>query len=102
MKMKYFVLRSTSSSGPARLEYYDSQKRYNSGLPPKRSIHLHTCFNINCKADIRYKYIIVIFTKEDCFEVMCSNEKEQNNWLSTMLHYHNEYIADGDHREHYG
>ena len=103
MKKKYFVLRSTSSSGPARLEYYDSEKKFNLGQLPKRSIHLHTCFNINRKSDNRHKNSIALYTKEECFSVICEDEKEQENWLSLMLEYQNEYVRDGERcREHYG
>lgn len=103
MKKKFFVLRSTSSSGPARLEYYDSEKKFNANHHPKRSIHLHTCFNINRKSDSRHKYAIALYTKEDCFSVICEDEKEQETWLSLMLDYQNEYVRDGDRgREHYG
>ncbi|XP_076457017.1 uncharacterized protein LOC143291183 isoform X2 [Babylonia areolata] len=102
MKKKYFVLRSTSSSGPARLEYHDSEKKYNAGLPPKRVIHLHTCFNINRKSDSRHKYAIALYTKEECFSVVCEDEKEQERWLTLMLEYQNEFVSEGDRgREHY-
>nr|KAG5710828.1 hypothetical protein BaRGS_026979 [Batillaria attramentaria] len=102
MKKKFFVLRSTSSSGPARLEYYDSEKKFNAGQLPKRSIHLHTCFNINRKSDGRHKYAIALYTKEECFSVVCEDEKEQENWLTGMLDYQNEYIRDDERcREHY-
>ena len=64
-KRKYFVLRSTSSSGPARLEYFDSEKKYKAGTPAKRAIHLHTCFNINKSSDSRQSggLGIVLYTR---------------------------------------
>ncbi|CAG5133314.1 unnamed protein product, partial [Candidula unifasciata] len=103
MKKKYFVLRSTSSSGPARLEYYDSEKKFKAGQPPKRPIHLHTCFNINKKADGRHgKYGIALYTSEECFTVLADSEKQQEAWLSVILEFQNEYLPDGDmHKEHY-
>lgn len=36
MKKKYFILRGESESGPSRLEYYDSEKKWKAGHPPKR------------------------------------------------------------------
>lgn len=104
MKKKYFVLRSTSSSGPARLEYYDSEKKFKAGQLPKRSIHLHTCFNINKKSDSRHgKHGIALYTSEDCFTVLAESEKQQEAWLSVILEFQNEYLPDGDmHKEHYG
>ncbi|BFZ11299.1 hypothetical protein BsWGS_14338 [Bradybaena similaris] len=103
MKKKYFVLRSTSSSGPARLEYYDSEKKFKAGQLPKRSIHLHTCFNINKKSDSRHgKHGIALYTSEDCFTVLAESEKQQEAWLGVILEFQNEYLPDGDmHKEHY-
>lgn len=36
MKKKYFVLRRDSAEVPARLEYYDSEKKFKANLAPKR------------------------------------------------------------------
>lgn len=102
MKKKFFILRSTSSSGPARLEYYDSEKKFNAGHQPKRSIHLHNCFNINRKSDGRHKCAIALYTNEECFSVVCDNERELDMWLSGMLEFQNEYVRDDERcREHY-
>ncbi|KAK3590428.1 hypothetical protein CHS0354_024378 [Potamilus streckersoni] len=92
MKKKFFVLRSTSSSGPARFEYFDSEKKFTSNQLPKRSILLHQCFNINKKTDARHRYAIVLFTKEDSFSFITENEVEQETWLNLLLEYQNEYL----------
>ncbi|CAG5134912.1 unnamed protein product, partial [Candidula unifasciata] len=103
MKKKFFVLRSTSSSGPARLEYYDNEKKFQSGSLPKRSIHLYTCFNINKKKDSRSgRFGIVLYTVPDSFTVLTETQAEQEAWLDVMLEYQNEYLPDGDvGKEHY-
>lgn len=36
MKKKFFVLRGDSPDIPARLEYYDSEKKWKANHPPKR------------------------------------------------------------------
>jgi hypothetical protein len=36
---------------PARLEYYDSEKKWRDGLPPKKRIILKDCFDINRKKE---------------------------------------------------
>ncbi|XP_071143039.1 insulin receptor substrate 1-B-like [Mytilus edulis] len=95
-KKKYFVLRSTSSSGPARLEYYDSEKKLRAGLPPKRSVILHTCFNINKKNDSRQKYAIALYTKDECFSVVADDAVEQELWLNLLLKLQNEFIPPGE------
>ena len=116
LKKKFFVLRSTSASGPARLEYYDSEKKFKSGSPPKRSIQLHTCFNINRRSDPSVsggggsnsggkhgRFGIVLYLSDESFTVVAENEEELEAWLSMLLDYQNEYLPDGDMcREHYG
>ncbi|GFO04453.1 insulin receptor substrate 1 [Plakobranchus ocellatus] len=118
LKKKYFVLRSTSASGPARLEYYDSEKKFKSGSPPKRSIQLHTCFNINRRSDSsihqhggssssssgkNFRNGLVLYMSDESFTVVAESEEEMEAWLTMLLEYQNEYLPDGDmHREHYG
>lgn len=85
MKKKYFVLRSESESCPARLEYYDSEKKYRAGATPKRSICIKTCFNINRKVDAKQKLVIALYTKDDCFSVVADNETDLEEWLNAML-----------------
>ena len=103
MKKKYFVLRSTSSSGPARLDYHDSKKKFESGHPPKRSIHLHQCFNINRKSDTKHKFAVALYTRDDCFSVVMDDEATQERWLNSLLEYQNEYLLDGElPKPHYG
>lgn len=97
MKKKYFVLRGCSNSGPARLEYYDSEKKYRAGAGCKRSIELAGCFNINKKMDPKHKHAISLFTKDDCFSVVAENVDEQESWLGCLLDlqndsYHFEYV----------
>ncbi|XP_071037518.1 insulin receptor substrate 1 isoform X1 [Parasteatoda tepidariorum] len=85
MKKKYFVLRTESDSGPARLEYYDSEKKYKAGGVAKRSISIKTCFNINRKIDAKHKFAIALYTKDDCFSVVTDNENSREDWLNAML-----------------
>lgn len=85
MKKKYFVLRSDSDSGVARLEYYDTEKKFKSGGPAKRSISIKTCFNINRKVDAKHKLAIALYTKDDCFSVVADSENSCEEWLNAML-----------------
>ncbi|GAB1600700.1 uncharacterized protein LOC106876466 isoform X1 [Argonauta hians] len=97
MKKKFFVLRGNSNAGPARLEYYDSEKKYRASAVPKRSIELNSCFNINKKIDPKHKHAVSLFTKDDCFSVVAENAEEQDAWLDCLLDlqntpYHFEYV----------
>ncbi|XP_022239608.1 insulin receptor substrate 1-like isoform X1 [Limulus polyphemus] len=85
LKKKFFVLRTDSASGPARLEYYDSEKKWRLGTSPKRSVDLRACFNINRKMDGRQKFAIDLHTKYDSLSVALDTEEELETWLSTML-----------------
>ncbi len=95
MKKKLFVLREESSSGPARVEYYDNEKKFKNGSHSKRSIILKTCFNINKKSDSKHKFAIALYTKDDCFSMVCDNEEEQKAWLTAMLEIQNNNMEEG-------
>ncbi|CAL8144157.1 unnamed protein product [Orchesella dallaii] len=83
-KKKFFVLRKeTSMDKPARLEYYDKEKKFRSGQPPKKSIGLKACFNIS-RTDSKCKYSIALHTHNDCVRIAMSNEDEMNDWLRVM------------------
>ena len=103
MSKKFFVLHSTSSSGPARFDYYDNEKKFKGNNPPKKSIHLHTCFNINKKVDSKHKFGISIFLGTECFAVAAESEPDQDDWLGLLLKFQNEYLLDGEApKTHYG
>lgn len=96
-RKKFFVLRSENAESSARLEYYDSEKKFNAGLPPKRSIQLKTCFNINRKQDTKYKHVIALYTKDDSFCVVLDSEEELETWLKALLSLQRgEDIIDGE------
>ena len=86
MKKNVFVLYSDSCDRPARLEYFDSEKKFRShSNHPKRSIVLQSCFNINRKTDTKHKCVIALYTKDDSFCIVYDNEQELNKWLHKLL-----------------
>lgn len=95
MKKKFFVLHKESSGGPCRLEYFDSEKKFRSGAAAKRSVNVKTCFNINKRTDTKQKFAIALFTKDDCFTVVCDNEKEQDEWLTALLELQQGDLLEG-------
>ena len=87
-KKKFFVLTDTTSTCPARLEYYDNERKWKSKAAPKRSIVLEKCFNINRKLDTRdsrNKFVNALYTLDDCVSIMFSDEQEMRIWLSELL-----------------
>lgn len=96
-KRKWFVLRAETADSSARLEYYDSERKFNNGLRPKRSIPLKNCFNINRRLDTKHKHVIALYTKDDCFCVGLDNEEDVENWLKALLELqHGEEAVDGE------
>ncbi|GAB6029691.1 hypothetical protein CHUAL_005415 [Chamberlinius hualienensis] len=85
LKKKFFVLKAESESGPARLEYHDNEKKWKTGVQPKRAINLKTCFDINRRMDTRYQWMIALYTKDDCFAFVLESEHELEDWLSSLL-----------------
>ncbi|XP_066522330.1 insulin receptor substrate 1-B [Hoplias malabaricus] len=90
MHKRFFVLRSASSTGPSRLEYYENEKkwRHKSGTP-KRSIPLESCFNINKRADSKNKYLVALYTKDEYFAIAADSEPEQDTWYQALVDLHN-------------
>ncbi|XP_044252885.1 insulin receptor substrate 1 isoform X3 [Tribolium madens] len=96
-RKKFFVLRAETADASARLEYYDTAKKFNSGLPPKRSIPLKNCFNINKRLDTKHKHVIALYTKDDCFCVVLDNDDDLDSWLKALLKLqHGEEVVDGE------
>ncbi|TTO79348.1 Insulin receptor substrate 1 [Bagarius yarrelli] len=83
---RFFVLRAPSERGPARLEYYESEKKFRSKSPvPKKVVELDSCFNINKRADSKNKHMIVLHTRGESFAVAADTEELQNEWYQAML-----------------
>ncbi|XP_035004256.1 insulin receptor substrate 1-B isoform X2 [Hippoglossus stenolepis] len=86
MHRRYFVLRAATELGPARLEYYESEKKFRGKAPvPKRAVALETCFNINKRADAKNKHMIVLYTRAESFAVAAENEADQDEWYQAMV-----------------
>ncbi|XP_077539421.1 insulin receptor substrate 1 chico isoform X1 [Haemaphysalis longicornis] len=85
MKKKFFVMRRESEAGPARLEVYDSEKKWKAGVLPKRTIALRSCFNINRRADAKQRHVLALYTRDDSFALVCENEAELEAWLNELL-----------------
>lgn len=97
MKKKYFVLVSNNGEKPARLEYYDSEKKFRSRFGhPKRSIVLKSCFHISQRLDTKQKFVIALYTREDSFCIVMENEPEMIKWLDALqtLRQHEESEVD--------
>ncbi|XP_030072592.1 insulin receptor substrate 1 [Microcaecilia unicolor] len=108
MHKRFFVLRTSSESGPARLEYYENEKkwRHKSGAP-KRSIPLESCFNINKRADSKNKHLVALYTKDEYFAVAADSEQEQESWYQCLVELHNrgksqDAPGEGDGEDSYG
>ncbi|KAH8022240.1 hypothetical protein HPB51_023118 [Rhipicephalus microplus] len=76
MKKKFFVMRKESEAGPARLECYDSEKKWKAGALPKRTIALRSCFNINRRADAKQRHVLALYTRDDSYALVAENETE--------------------------
>ncbi|XP_036400767.1 insulin receptor substrate 2-like isoform X3 [Megalops cyprinoides] len=93
---RFFVLKEQSEGFPARLEYYESEKKWKNKSAAKRVIPLDSCLNINKRADAKYKHLIALYTKDEYFAVAADNEQEQENWYTVLTDLMNEgKVYDG-------
>lgn len=81
---RFFVLKEQSDGFPARLEYYESEKKWKNKSTAKRVIPLDCCLNINKRADAKHKYLIALYTKDEYFAVAAENEQEQESWYQAL------------------
>uniref|UniRef100_A0A8C7CXN8 Insulin receptor substrate 2 n=1 Tax=Oncorhynchus kisutch TaxID=8019 RepID=A0A8C7CXN8_ONCKI len=81
---RFFVLREPSESFPARLEYYESEKKWKNKSAAKRVILLDSCLCINKRADSKHKHLIAFYTKDEYLAVAAENEQEQESWFRVL------------------
>ncbi|XP_072332370.1 insulin receptor substrate 2 [Scyliorhinus torazame] len=81
---RFFVLREQSGNCPARLEYYENEKKWRNKSVAKRIIPLESCLNINKRADAKHKYLIALYTKEEYLAVAADSEQEQESWFHAL------------------
>lgn len=92
MKTRYFVLWKDAAGG-VYLEYFDSQKKFeaNANRPfnkKKPPIAVHECFSINKRiVAIKGAYAIAIYTADDVFTIVFDSDKEQREWLDTLVQH---------------
>ncbi|XP_029476830.2 insulin receptor substrate 2-B-like [Oncorhynchus nerka] len=92
---RFFVLRGPSDTGPSRLEYYDSEKKFRNGMKsvckspsavgsPKKVIYLYQCFTVSKRVDSKHKHLIALYTKDEHFVMIAENEEEQEDWYLAL------------------
>lgn len=87
---RFFVLKEQSDCLPARLEYYESEKKWKNKPAAKRVISLDSCLSINKRADAKHRYLIALYTKDEYFAVAAENEHEQESWYRDLTELMNE------------
>ncbi|XP_054083947.1 insulin receptor substrate 1 isoform X2 [Zeugodacus cucurbitae] len=85
MKKKFFVLYRDTAQEGARLEYFDSMRKFKSGTAPKRVVKLENCFNINRRLDTKHDYVIALATKDGGLGIVLETEAEMLKWLQALL-----------------
>ncbi|XP_023251142.1 insulin receptor substrate 2-like [Seriola lalandi dorsalis] len=88
---RFFVLREPTERCPARLEYYESEKKWRNKSAAKRVITLDSCLCVNKRADAKHKHLIALYTKDEYFAVAADNEQEQESWFTVLT----DLIAEG-------
>ncbi|XP_007228762.3 insulin receptor substrate 2a [Astyanax mexicanus] len=81
---RFFVLKEQGDGSPARLEYYESEKKWRNKAAAKRVISLDSCLSINKRADAKHRHLIALYTKDEYFAVAAENEQEQESWYMVL------------------
>lgn len=88
---RFFVLREPTERCAARLEYFESEKKWRNKSAAKRVITLDSCLCVNKRADAKHKHLIALYTKDEYFAVAADNEQEQESWYTVLT----DLIAEG-------
>ncbi|XP_019712985.1 insulin receptor substrate 2-like [Hippocampus comes] len=88
---RFFVLREPADRSPARLEYYESEKKWRNKGAAKRVISLDSCLCVNKRADAKHKHLIALYTKDEYFAVAADSEQDQENWYVVLT----DLLAEG-------
>ncbi|XP_060944606.1 insulin receptor substrate 2 [Limanda limanda] len=81
---RFFVLKEPSGGVPARLEYYESEKKWRNKSAAKRVIPLDCCLNVNKRADAKHRFLIALYTRDEYFAVAAESEPEQESWYRLL------------------
>lgn len=88
MRKRYFVLRGPGPRGPARLEYYENEKKFRlaegSG-GPRGTVNLEEAFGVNKRADAKRRHLLVMYTRDSGLCVSADGEEEQEAWYQAIL-----------------
>ncbi|XP_073416674.1 insulin receptor substrate 1-like isoform X2 [Dendrobates tinctorius] len=87
MRRRFFVLRGPGSRGPARMEYYENEKKFRLGDGsggPRGTIVLEEAFGVNKRADAKRRHLLVLYTRDGGLSVSADGEEEQNAWYQAI------------------
>ena len=83
-KRKFFVLKVASRLGKARLEYFDSEKKFATHQSVKKTILISECFEISKIEDKKYDYVFALFTKDEKLSLIADSAEERQEWLQAL------------------
>nr|XP_060640956.1 insulin receptor substrate 2 isoform X2 [Anolis sagrei ordinatus] len=93
---RFFVLRGppgeaspegpASSSSSARLEYYESEKKWRGKASPvpKRSLALEGCLQVHKRADARHRHLVALFARGESWALAAESADEQEGWYQAI------------------
>ncbi|XP_075703475.1 insulin receptor substrate 1-like [Rhinoderma darwinii] len=87
MRRRFFVLRSPGSRGPARLEYYENEKKFrlaDGSGGPRGTVVLEEAFGVNKRTDAKRRNLLVLYTRDGGLCVSAEVEEEQEAWYRAI------------------
>lgn len=94
---RFFVLLGPGATPgePARLEYYESEKKWRS-KPPKRSVALDSsCLSVNKRADAKHRHLVALYTRDEYLAMAAESEAEQEGWYQALSELLSQVRAGG-------
>ncbi|XP_053552793.1 insulin receptor substrate 1 [Bombina bombina] len=88
MRRRFFVLRNSGPRGPARIEYYENEKKFRTAERiggSRGMLNLEEVFGVNKRADAKRRFLLVLYTRDGGLAVSAEGEDEQEEWYQAIL-----------------
>ncbi|XP_034720571.1 insulin receptor substrate 2-A-like isoform X2 [Etheostoma cragini] len=105
---KYFVLRAGSHTGPSRLEWYKSQKKFTAMeksagkaalYGSTKVIYLRCCLGVSRSSSSRKGHTVVLYAKDQTMVLVVEDQWEQAEWYLAIKKLMEEEQKDEEHGE---
>eukprot|EP00112_Aurelia_sp_Birch-Aquarium-sp1_P003405 Seg138.4 transcript_id=Seg138.4/GoldUCD/mRNA.D3Y31 product="Insulin receptor substrate 1" protein_id=Seg138.4/GoldUCD/D3Y31 len=83
-KIRFFVLHAASKDGRARLESYQSEKKFKDSSTPNRTIFMSDIFSIDKIKDTANDFTFAIYLKDEKLGLIAKFPDDRDSWIEAL------------------